>query len=132
VVAWGSNFVGEGAPPAGLSNVTAIAAGDYFNMALKCDGTVVTWGAGPGVPADLSDVVEIAAGRIAAALKADGSALAWSAQLSTIPTTDVLSIAGAGFYVMGLSTVPAPPSLSLSVAGSNRVDLSCSDASPGV
>ena len=32
--------------PAGLSNVTAVAAGGYHSLALQADGTVVGWGAG--------------------------------------------------------------------------------------
>jgi alpha-tubulin suppressor-like RCC1 family protein len=30
--------------PSGLTNVIAIAAGAYHNMACKADGTIVTWG----------------------------------------------------------------------------------------
>jgi alpha-tubulin suppressor-like RCC1 family protein len=39
VVAWGAGDV-----PAGLSNVTAIAVGEYHSLALKDDGTVYGWG----------------------------------------------------------------------------------------
>lgn len=62
--------------PPTLSNVVAIAAGGWHNLALKSDGTVVAWGAGgPStnqlvacgqnvVPAGLSNVQEIAAGSV--------------------------------------------------------------------
>jgi alpha-tubulin suppressor-like RCC1 family protein len=47
-----------------LSNVTAVAAGNHMSLALKKDGTVVSWGFSPyhrmDVPAGLSNVVAIA------------------------------------------------------------------------
>jgi alpha-tubulin suppressor-like RCC1 family protein len=52
--------------PASLSNIVAISAGLRHNLALKNDGTVLTWGFNPrhalDVPAQLSNVVAIAAG----------------------------------------------------------------------
>ncbi len=51
-----------------LSNVTSIAAGHGYSMALKRDGTIVTWGRMVNglypatVPVGLSNVVAIAAG----------------------------------------------------------------------
>jgi len=70
VVGWGGTRVAgidQAIPPAGISNVVAIAAGGTQSLALKRDGTVVAWGWGsPGgeaeVPAGLSNVVSIAAG----------------------------------------------------------------------
>ena len=35
--------------PNGLSNVTAIAAGQSHNLALEGDGTVLAWGCGGGL-----------------------------------------------------------------------------------
>jgi hypothetical protein len=50
----------------GLSNVVAIACGDYHNLALKQNGTIVMWGlttAGQtNGPAGVTNVVEIGAG----------------------------------------------------------------------
>lgn len=72
------------APPAWLSNVTAISAGTH-RMALRADGVVVVWG--PfyeyyglnGAPPGLSGVVAIAAGLYhCLALKRDGSVVAWN------------------------------------------------------
>jgi len=68
--------------PAGLSNVTAIAAGAGHALALKADGTIVAWGDdGYGqtkVPAGLSNVVAIAAGEDhSLALTADGRLVSW-------------------------------------------------------
>ena len=85
VAQWGG-LGGGSAPPVGLSNVVAIAAGgDRFqrNLALKRAGTVVAWGpesdyrdATP--PPGLSNVVAIAVGeRHSLALKADGTVVGW-------------------------------------------------------
>ena len=42
VVAWGYNYNGETTVPQGLSNVVSVAAGN-ISMALRSDGSVVTW-----------------------------------------------------------------------------------------
>ena len=44
LVGWGSNQYGQLNTPAGLANVTQIAAGYYHTIALKSDGTVACWG----------------------------------------------------------------------------------------
>jgi hypothetical protein len=66
VVGWGSDWNGQTTIPAGLSGVTAIAAGSSHSLALKSDGTVVGWGTGDygqtTIPAGLSGVTAIAAG----------------------------------------------------------------------
>ena len=48
VVAWGANDAWLLNTPAGLSGVIAIGAGIDHNLALKGDGTVVSWGCGAG------------------------------------------------------------------------------------
>ena len=67
VVAWGYNYHGQTNVPAGLTGVTAIAAGSSHTVALRYDGTVVAWGNNYGgqtnVPAGLTGVTAIAAGR---------------------------------------------------------------------
>jgi hypothetical protein len=77
VVAWGDNAYGEASVPAGLSNVVAVAAGgDSFiddvylgnalpySLALKSDGSVVSWGAGyaVGPVGGLNQVISISGG----------------------------------------------------------------------
>jgi alpha-tubulin suppressor-like RCC1 family protein len=83
-VAWGSNWSGQTTIPDGLTDVVAIAAGYNQTVALKADGTVVTWGYSGGSigqatqPAGLTGVVTIAAcGDNVVALKADGTVVAW-------------------------------------------------------
>ncbi|HOG45479.1 MAG TPA: PKD domain-containing protein [Anaerolineae bacterium] len=79
VVAWGTS---HGDVPAGLTDVTAIAAGGAHSLALRSDGSVVGWGDNSKgqatVPAaGLSGVVAIAAGHLhSLALKSDGTVVA--------------------------------------------------------
>jgi hypothetical protein len=83
VVAWGANgFFGQCNIPAGLSGVTAIAAGSSHSVALKSDGTVVAWGNNLfgqiTIPIGLTGVMAIAAGEYhTVALKSDGTVVAW-------------------------------------------------------
>jgi hypothetical protein len=106
VVAWGcgGGNAGQCNVPAGLSGVTAIAAGDQLSLALKSDGTVVAWGkdtAGQtNVPAGLSGVTAIGAGfAFSLALKGDGTVVAWGCGSS-----------GGLSYDYGQCSVPALPS----------------------
>jgi len=81
-VAW-ATCGGACSVPSGLSDVTAVAAGSDFSLALKNDGTVVAWGCGfnygeCSVPSGLSGVTAIAAGHFhSLALKGDGTVVAW-------------------------------------------------------
>jgi alpha-tubulin suppressor-like RCC1 family protein len=87
IVAWGQDAgFGELKIPSGLTNVVSIAAGLRHNLALKADGTVVTWGCclqGNGIlrtttPEGLSNVTAIAAGMWhSLALKSDGTVVGW-------------------------------------------------------
>ena len=67
VVAWGANNFGQTRVPAGLSRVTAIAAGGLNCLALKSDGTVAIWGEnnqGQGEPPPgLASALAIASGK---------------------------------------------------------------------
>jgi alpha-tubulin suppressor-like RCC1 family protein len=121
VVAWG--LPGTSVVPAGLSNVIAVACGAAvpahfgsigFNLALRTDGSVVSWNytngvsglkypplsSPPVVPNGLSNVVAIAAKSFGMALKADGSVSTWGLTPSNAPPglANVIAIAaGNGF-----------------------------------
>jgi len=62
VVSWGAAGTTQGTVPSGLSNVVAIAAAVGQNLALKRDGSVVGWGINDSPPADMRNVMAIAAG----------------------------------------------------------------------
>ena len=80
VFAWGCSD--QSSVPNGLTNVVAVAAGEYYSLALKANGTVIAWGDNnwgkTSVPTDLTNAVAIAAGyNHSLALKADGTVVAW-------------------------------------------------------
>lgn len=82
IVGWGDNALGRATPPTGLTEITAIAAGNTHGLALKADGTVVGWGSNSNnkrtPPTDLKEVVAVAAGiDCSMAIKNDGSVVAW-------------------------------------------------------
>lgn len=95
VVAWGLNGDrGQQDVPADLADVRKIAAGRTHGIALRCNGTVVGWGANDSgqavAPEGLRDVVDIAAGMdFNVALRKDGSVLAWGMLNPGDPFDDV-------------------------------------------
>lgn len=107
--------------PAGLSNVIAIAAGDYHSLALTADGRVVSWGYyqpkslwyppyptsyATNVPTTLSNVVAIAAGGgQSLAVKADGRVVAWGT-MTNVPAnlSNVITVACTDDYCLALRT----------------------------
>src|SRR5215211_1704521 len=81
-VAWGYNGFGQTDVPSGLTDVVAVEAGFYHNLAIRSDGTVVAWGDNgfgqTDVPSGLTNVVDVAAaGYHNLALKSDGTVVAW-------------------------------------------------------
>jgi hypothetical protein len=107
VAAWGDNAYGQTSVPATLTNIVALAAGCYHNLALQTDGTLVAWGDGDygqtSVPQGLSNAVAVAAGcNHSLALLAGGAVVAWGDNTygqTTIPSglNDVVALA-AGIY----------------------------------
>lgn len=78
IASWGEYNAAQQNLPTNLFDVVAVAAGYEHSVALKRDGTVVSWGNTPPAPAGLNNVVKIAAGRYGTlALKNDGTLVAW-------------------------------------------------------
>jgi len=117
VVSWGEAVVslpGSMLPPTGLGNVVDLAAGDYHGLALKADGTVVTWGhynisSAPFLPpAGLSNVIAVAGGRDhSLALKHDGRVVVWgdnSSSQTNVPASlsNVVAISAGDVHCLAL------------------------------
>jgi alpha-tubulin suppressor-like RCC1 family protein len=119
VAGWGFNAYGQTTPPAGLSNVIAIAAGYLHSAALCSNGTVVVWGddtyGQTNVPAGLTNVVAIAAGDFdTLALRRDGTVVGWGddsyGQIS-VPAAVMNAVAVASGNYHGLALIPVTASL---------------------
>ena len=108
VVGWGGNGLGETLgyetpylyPTNGvakisgqiLSNVVSVVAARTFSLALKNDGTVVTWGENY-IPAGLTNIVAIAAEwGCSWALKRDGTVVGWASQSSSNGYGQLISV----------------------------------------
>lgn len=100
-----------------LTNAVSIAAGSFFGLALRSDGTVVGWGSSSGGAPDphwkdgvvtvegriLDDVISIAAGNsYALALRRDGTVVAWGANRVPKGLTNIVGIASRGFFSLGI------------------------------
>src|SRR5882672_4837848 len=71
---WGPFYLTS--PPASATNVVALAAGDSHCVALRADGTVVTWGITS--PGNLTNIVAVGAGSAhGMALGDDGTVKLW-------------------------------------------------------
>ncbi|MEK7780117.1 MAG: hypothetical protein AAB370_01290, partial [Verrucomicrobiota bacterium] len=112
VTTWGAmkapNFITP-IPPADLSNVVNVAAGDYGGLAVVADGTMTTWGYAMGPsPSGLSNIVAVAGGRdLNVALKADRTVLAWQSATSVpinlpVAITNVVAISAGDTHGMTL------------------------------
>ena len=100
---WGHNDGGQVDVPE-LTGVTAIAAGEGFSMALKRDGTMVTWGSAD-LTHERADVVAIAAAHLHAIGRLrDGTVVEWNpfAPERTLPFTRVVAIAAGAYHGLAL------------------------------
>jgi alpha-tubulin suppressor-like RCC1 family protein len=81
VWAWGENGDGESSAPQGITNIMAIAAGEYHSVAVVDNGNVIQWGYNWGsVPSNLTNAVSVAAGYSdSIALRSDGTVATWGA-----------------------------------------------------
>lgn len=138
VVAWGRNHLSQTNVPAGLSNVTAIAAGGHQSMALRSNGVVTNWGNTFGtIPTDLTNAMAIAAGTdFCLALRSNKTIAVWgnnSSGQTNIPTaaSNVVAIAAGKSHALAvredghviswgsLADVPSNLTNAMSVAAGN-------------
>ena len=82
--AWGDNMQGQSSLFPGATNLIAVAAGAWYNLGLRVDGTVAAWGndleGQCDVPPTLSGVLAIAAGNYhSLAIRGDGTVIGWGA-----------------------------------------------------
>ncbi len=112
VVAWGDNRYDQGSVPAGVSNIIAVSAGDWHNLALDSAGGVHAWGynsAGQtNIPPGLDSVTAISAGSYQnLALKSDGTVVSWGSTLGgTVPAglSNVTAVAAGGAHNLALKS----------------------------
>jgi alpha-tubulin suppressor-like RCC1 family protein len=115
VLAWGKNSLGQTRTnvPAGLRNVIAVTAGTDHYMALKNDGTVVSWQDATALPspARVTNVTAIAAGPggYSLALTGSGAVISWTSGSANYVLPDglssnVLAIAAASSSFLALKS----------------------------
>lgn len=115
VASWGNNGLGQTTIPSSLSGViSAVSAGQDFNLALKNDGTVVAWGyhgsSQTTIPVGLTGVIAISAGGFhSLALKSDGTVVGWGNNYygqTAIPVglNNVTAIAGGLHHSLALKS----------------------------
>ena len=114
VVAWGANYLGQAAVPAGLSNMVAVAGAYDHSLALKNNETAVAWGDNTfgqaTVPAGLSNLVLAVAGGAyySMALENNGTVASWGANIlsqTNVPAglNNVIEIAGGHLFKPGIA-----------------------------
>jgi alpha-tubulin suppressor-like RCC1 family protein len=108
VLAWGNNDSGQCAVPVSATNVLTVACGQSHSLALRADGSLLSWGAMTDIPSPATNVIAIAAGfSNNLALRADGSLVAWGNDdfgQNEVPTeaTNVVGIATGGRHSLAL------------------------------
>ena len=106
VVAWGYNTYTQTNVPAGLSNVVAVAGGNYSSRALRSDGTVAAWGSGLNdAPTGLSNAVAVSCGYVYnLALRDNGTVAAWGNGDTNTPAglSNMVAVACGYYHALAL------------------------------
>ena len=110
VVAWGDSRLGQTIVPVAATNVIALAGGDFHNIVLRRDNTVLAFGCDcwfvqyPGpidVSAEGTNIVQIAAGSAdSLGVRADGTVLLWGFLLGD--TTNTIPLEATNVAAMAL------------------------------
>lgn len=114
VVAWGTNGCFASGAVQTLTNISAVAAGACYSIALRSDGTVAGWGDNPfgtfTPPGGLTGVRALAAGGSHfLVLKSNGTVVAWgenSSYQTNVPfyVTNVQAIAAGQYHSVALTS----------------------------
>ncbi len=110
IVAWGNNDFGQCTVPSSNSDFVSVAAGNYFSLGLKSDGSIVAWGMNwqkqCTVPSPNNGFVAIAAGHDhSLGLKSDGSIVAWGDNTYVpSPNSGFVAIAEGNYHSLGLKS----------------------------
>jgi len=92
----------------------AIAAGEFFSLALKNDGTAVSWGGPPPVPPDATNLIAIAAFfNYSVGIRSNGAVIVWNVNGGYEPSpnlSNAVAVAiggdtfGSGYHVLALGS----------------------------
>lgn len=114
VLCWGGTGDERLVPPT-LGPARAVAAGGAFTVAVRANGTVLSWGTSPTPQPAMTGVLDVkAASGHAICLKSDGSVVAWgnnTYRQSDEPAGLVPAVAVAGGEQLAAARVCAAPSL---------------------
>jgi N-acetyl-anhydromuramyl-L-alanine amidase AmpD len=110
--AWGNNMEGQSSLSPGATNLIAVAAGAWYSLGLRADGTLSAWGNDASgqcdTPPGLKGALAIAAGSYhALAIQSNGAVVAWGANDSgqtNVPAklTKVIGIAAGTWHSVAL------------------------------
>ena len=105
VIGWGLDEFGETQSPDD-GDFVAVAAGEFFSLALRADGSLAGWGFNQygqtDVPED-DDFVAVAAGFAhGLAVRTDGSLAAWGGETNVPVGDDFVAVAAGGFHSLAL------------------------------
>jgi alpha-tubulin suppressor-like RCC1 family protein len=108
---WGVNDTGTLTIPSTVSNLLAIACGQWHNLVLNRDGTLIAWGynnAGQtNVPPNATNVTLIACGEYQSlGLESNASVMAWGGPPGALPATqptNIVAVAGGQNHGLGLT-----------------------------
>ncbi len=120
VIGWGAGTTNTGTNqnygqlmvPSNLGKCTQVAAGEYFSVALRDSGQVVTWGlVWGGVPSNLGACTAIAAGnKHCVAIQSSGNIVAWGdntyGQTKVVNYGSTLSISASTYDTAAIQTDP--------------------------
>jgi len=104
VIAWGNGFYGQNVvPAAATSGVKAISTSAYFNLALKTNGSVLSWGSRSVVPSTVSSgVTAISAGGDHGLALKNGGVVGWGSNGKGQITVPAAATSGVSAVSAGL------------------------------